>query len=38
MELANFSRLATMLFAVFSTAFAMLLAKSDPGIDGGFTA
>jgi len=35
-ELANFSRLATMLFAVFSTAVAMLFAKSAPGIVGGF--
>ena len=34
--LANFSRLATMLFEVFSTAVAMLFAKSAPGIVGGF--
>jgi len=36
MALANFSRLATMLFEVFSTAVAMLFAKSAPGIVGGF--
>jgi hypothetical protein len=35
MALANFSRLTTMLFEVFSTAVAMLLAKSAPGIAGG---
>jgi hypothetical protein len=35
-ELANFSRLSTMLFAVPVTAAAMLLAKSEPGIVGGF--
>ena len=35
-ELANFSRLVTMLFEVFSTAVAMLSAKSAPGIVGGF--
>ncbi|NIQ89704.1 MAG: hypothetical protein GWN93_11900 [Deltaproteobacteria bacterium] len=34
--LANFSRLVTMLFDVFSTAVAMLFAKSAPGIVGGF--
>jgi len=32
---ANFSRLTTMLFAVPSTAVAMLFAKSAPGIFGG---
>ena len=37
-ELANFSMLVTMLFEVFSTAVAMLLAKSAPGIVGGFVA
>ena len=31
----NFSRFATMLLDVFSTAVAMLLAKSAPGIFGG---
>ena len=36
--LANFSRLVTILFEVFSTAVAMLLAKSAPGIVGGFAA
>ena len=36
--LANFSRLVTILFDVFSTAVAMLLAKSAPGIVGGFAA
>ena len=35
MALANFSKLTTMLFEVFSTAVAMLLAKSAPGIVGG---
>jgi len=35
MALANFSKLATMLFDVPSTAVAMLLAKSAPGICGG---
>ena len=34
-EFANFSRLTTMLFAVPSTAVAMLFAKSAPGIFGG---
>jgi hypothetical protein len=38
MELANFSRLVTMLFEVFSKAVAMSLAKSAPGIVGGFAA
>ena len=33
-ELANFSRLTTILFALFSTAVAMLFAKSAPGIEG----
>ena len=37
-ELANFSMLVTMLFEVFSTAVAMLLAKPAPGIVGGFAA
>jgi hypothetical protein len=37
-ELANFSTLTTMLFDVFSTALATLLAKSAPGIVGGFAA
>ena len=32
---ANFSKLTTMLFAVPSTAVAMLFAKSAPGIFGG---
>jgi len=36
--LANFSMLVTILFEVFSTAVAMLLAKSAPGIVGGFVA
>ena len=36
--LANFSRLVTILFEVFSTAVAMLFAKSAPGIVGGFAA
>ncbi len=36
MALANFSILPTMLFEVFSTAVAMLLAKSAPGMVGGF--
>ena len=36
--LANFSRLATILFEVPSTAVAMLFAKSAPGIVGGFAA
>ena len=36
--LANFSRLVTILFDVFSTAVAMLSAKSTPGIAGGFAA
>jgi hypothetical protein len=35
MELANFSMLVTMLFEVFSTAVAMLLANSAPGMVGG---
>ena len=35
MALANFSMLTTMLFEVFSTDVAMLLAKSAPGIFGG---
>jgi hypothetical protein len=34
MALANFSMLTTMLFEVFSTDVAMLLAKSAPGIFG----
>ena len=38
MELANFSRLATMLFEVFSSEVAMLLAKSAPGMLGAFVA
>jgi hypothetical protein len=38
MELANFSMSTTMLFDVFSTAVAMLFAKSAPGIVGGFAA
>jgi len=38
MALANFSMLATMLFEVFSTAMAMLFAKSAPGIVGGLAA
>jgi hypothetical protein len=33
---ANFSMLTTILFAVPSTAVAMLFAKSAPGIVGGF--
>jgi len=33
--LANFSRLVTILLDVFSTAVAMLFAKSAPGIFGG---
>jgi hypothetical protein len=37
-ELANFSMLITMLFEVFSRDVAMLLAKSAPGIVGGFVA
>ena len=36
MAFANFSRLTTMLFEVFSTEVAMLFAKSAPGIAGGF--
>ena len=36
--LANFSRLVTILFEVFSTAVATLFAKSAPGIVGGFAA
>ena len=36
--LANFSRLVTILFEEFSTAVAMLFAKSAPGIVGGFVA
>ena len=36
MELANFSMFATMLFEVFSTDVAMLLANSAPGMTGGF--
>ena len=36
--LANFSRFVTILFEVFSTAVAMLFAKSAPGIVGGFVA
>lgn len=35
MELANFSKLVTILFEVFSTAVAMLLANSAPGMVGG---
>ena len=35
MALANFSKLTTMLFDVFSTDVAMLFAKSAPGIAGG---
>ena len=35
MAFANFSMLTTMLFEVFSTAVAMLLANSAPGIAGG---
>jgi hypothetical protein len=35
MAFANFSKLTTMLFEVFSTDVAMLLAKSAPGICGG---
>ena len=35
MELANFSKFPTMLFEVFSTDVAMLLANSAPGIVGG---
>jgi hypothetical protein len=35
MALANFSMLTTMLFEVFSTAVAMLLANSAPGMVGG---
>ena len=38
MALANFSIFATMLLEVRSTAVAMLLAKSVPGMVGGFTA
>jgi len=37
MELANFSRFRTMLLDVFSTAVAMLLANSAPGMAGGLT-
>jgi hypothetical protein len=36
MALANFSKLTTTLLDVFSTAVAMLLAKSAPGIGVGF--
>jgi hypothetical protein len=36
MELANFSTLTTMLFAVLSSEVATLLANSAPGIAGGF--
>jgi hypothetical protein len=36
MAFANLSRLSTMPFDVFSTAVAMLFAKSAPGIVGGF--
>ncbi len=36
MALANFSKFTTMLFDVPSTAVATLLAKSAPGIAGGF--
>ncbi len=35
MALANFSRLTTMLFEVFSTEVAIVFAKSAPGIAGG---
>jgi hypothetical protein len=35
MELANFSKLTTILLEVFSTAVAMLFANSAPGIAGG---
>jgi hypothetical protein len=35
-ELANFSTLTTMLFAVLSSEVATLLANSAPGIAGGF--
>jgi hypothetical protein len=35
MELANFSMFVTMLFEVFSSAVAMLLANSAPGMVGG---
>ena len=35
-EFANFSRLTTKLFALFSMAVAILFAKSAPGIVGGF--
>jgi hypothetical protein len=35
-ELANFSKLTTILFALFSIAVAMLFAKSAPGIEGAF--
>jgi hypothetical protein len=35
-ELANFSMLTTMLFAVLSSDVATLLAKSAPGMVGGF--
>jgi hypothetical protein len=35
---ANFSRSVTILFDVFSTAVAMLFAKSAPGMVGGFAA
>jgi hypothetical protein len=34
--LANFSKLTTKLFALFSTAVAMLFANSEPGIEGAF--
>ena len=36
MAFANLSRLTTILFEVFSTAVATLLANSAPGIAGGF--
>ncbi len=36
MLLANFSMFTTRLLDVFSTEVAMLLAKSAPGIAGGF--
>ena len=38
MALANFSMSVTMLLEVFSTAVAMLLANSAPGIVGGLAA
>jgi hypothetical protein len=38
MAFANFSTFVTMLFEVVSTAVATLLAKSAPGIEGGFAA